>query len=110
MGVHLERADKTSRVRLEGSIDISLAEELKKVLVDALKEGKEISVHLGGTAYLDVTGVQLLWAAEREASRLGVKWAFVNSLPEAIRSTLHEAGFEESLFAAGAAQSGGDAA
>lgn len=42
MGIHLEQADKTSCVRLEGPIDISLAEELKKVLIDALKAGEEI--------------------------------------------------------------------
>ena len=108
MGIILEQGEKTSCVRLQGSIDISLAEELKKVLVDALKAGEEIRVMLGDATYLDVTAVQLLWAAEREAGRMGVRWIFGDVLPETVRANLVEAGFDESLFAASAAETAGE--
>jgi anti-anti-sigma factor len=110
VAIILEQADKTSCVRLQGSIDISLAEELKRILADALNSGKEIRVFLGETAYLDVTAIQLLWAAEREAGSKGVAWAFADPVPEPIRSLLREAGFEESLFVWEAAEPGGEIA
>jgi anti-anti-sigma factor len=110
VSVHLEQAGKMISVRLQGSIDISSAEELKKVLVNALKTGEEIRLWLGEATYLDVTGVQLLCAAEREAHKAGVRWIFVDSLPEPILTTLHDAGFEGSLFAESSPQSAGEAA
>jgi len=108
VAIILEQGEKTSCVRLQGSIDISLAEELKKVLVDALKAGEEIRVMAGDTTYLDVTAVQLLWAAEREARRTGVRWIFAEVLPEPVRANLVEAGFDESLFAYSAAPAAGE--
>lgn len=110
VGIHLEQTGKMISIRLEGSIDVSSAEELKKVLVDALKMGEEIRLQSGEATYLDVTGVELLCAAEREARRAGVRWMFMDSLPEAIRTTLHDAGFEESLFVEQSPQSAGEAA
>lgn len=110
MGIQVEQVGKTVTVRLQGSIDISSAEELKKVLVNALKAGEEIRLRWGEATYLDVTGVQLLWAAEYEARSLGVKWVFADPLPEAIASILHDAGFEESLFVASAPQLSGETA
>lgn len=110
VGIVLEQGEKTSCVRLKGSVDISSAEELKKTLVDALKAGDEIRVMLGETTYLDVTAVQLLWAAKQEAGRMGVRWIFGDALPEPVGANLVEAGFDESLFAANAAQSAGEAA
>lgn len=108
VGIILEQGEKTNCLRLQGSIDVSSAEELKKILVDAVKAGGEIRVLLGDATYLDVTAIQLLWAAEREASGAGVIWVFVDSLPEAIRTTLRDAGFDESLFAASASQTTGE--
>jgi anti-anti-sigma regulatory factor len=108
VGIILEQGEKTSCVRLEGSVDISSAEELKRILVDALKAGGEIRVMLGDATYLDVTAVQLLWAAELEAGRMGMRWVFGDALPEPIRGNLDEAGFDPSLFAIGAAGTAGE--
>lgn len=47
MGIQVEQVGKTVTVRLQGSIDISSAEELKKVLVNALKAGEEIRLQWG---------------------------------------------------------------
>ena len=110
VAINLEQGGKTSCVRLQGSIDISSAEELKRILVDAMKAGEEIRVMLGDATYLDVTAIQLLWAAKQEAGRMGVRWIFGDALPEPVGANLVEAGFDESLFAANAAQSAGEAA
>ncbi len=70
MGVTLEQSERLIVLRLEGVIDIASAAELKLLLQDALKSGKEVSVSLEAATELDVTVFQLLWAAEREARGL----------------------------------------
>ena len=48
--------------------------ELKKVMLQALASGKEMLVDLRRATELDVTAIQLLWAAEREARKSGRKF------------------------------------
>jgi anti-anti-sigma regulatory factor len=108
VAIILEQGEKTSCVRLQGSIDISLAEELKTILVNALRAGGEIRVLSGDVTYLDVTAVQLLWAAEREAGRVGVRWIFGDALPEPVRANLVDAGFDESLFTSNVVETTGE--
>jgi len=94
MPVTLKLTKTKSTVSLEGAIDIATSAELKKVLLEALSAGKKVSVALGKATDLDVTAVQLLWAARREACRLGVEFALDGQeLPE-IRSALLESGLD----------------
>jgi anti-anti-sigma factor len=91
----LERDDARSLIRLEGSIDINCAAELKALLVDAIAAGREVGVSLEAASYLDVTAVQLLWAAEREALSRGLQMTMSGPCPETIRQSLSQAGFAE---------------
>ena len=94
MPVTVKLTKTRSTVSLEGAIDIAASSELKKVLVEALSKGKRVSVGLGRATELDVTAVQLLWAASREARRSGVEFALDGQeLPE-IRSALLESGLD----------------
>jgi anti-anti-sigma regulatory factor len=92
--VTLERSDALSLIRLEGGVDIATAAELKGVLLEALESGKQMSVSVEAATSLDVTAVELLWAAEREARRSGVGFTLAGEVPEQISSTLIDAGFE----------------
>ena len=75
-------------------MDIAASAELKKALLEALSAGKKVSVNLGKATELDVTAVQLLWAAAREARGLGVEFALDGQeLPE-IRSALLDSGLD----------------
>jgi hypothetical protein len=75
--VTLEQDGALSRIRLEGAIDIGCAQVL---LADATD--------------LDVTAVELLWAARREARASTVGFAFEGQAPEPVSVALAEAGFE----------------
>lgn len=102
MPVTLEQNDTVSLIRLDGAIDIGLAGELKTLLVQALEPGqdgagKEVRIALAGATDLDVTAVQLLWAAERKAKGAGVAFALESGLPEPVRSALLHAGFQTFL-------------
>lgn len=94
MPVTLEQKDALTFIRLEGAIDVGCAGELKELLMEELKSGAPIYVALESTTVLDVTAVQLLWAAAREAQRVGVEFGFKGQTPEAVRCALAEVGIE----------------
>lgn len=94
MGVTLERRDEASRVQLEGTVDIAAAAELKTALQEAVRAGREVHVALDEVRYLDVTAVQLLWAAGREARTAGVGFLASGALPEPARAALRDAGLD----------------
>lgn len=95
MPVTLEQSEKLSLIRLEGAVDIASAADLKKVLLEALESGTEVRVSLEGATDLDVTAVELLWAAEREAGRSSVTFALAGEAPERVTAALIHAGFEK---------------
>jgi anti-anti-sigma regulatory factor len=94
MSVSLDLGEAQCLMRLEGKIDINSAAELKKLLLLALQSGKEVRLDLGQATDLDVTAMQLLWAANREARKLGSTFAVAGHLPESICTVVSEAGFE----------------
>jgi hypothetical protein len=102
----LEECETQSEIRLEGAVDIACAAELKKLLLQALESGKELRVSLERAICLDVTAVQLFWAAGCEARRLGLGFTFAEKVPEEISSALAVAGFESLLVSENGSQAG----
>lgn len=94
MAIVLEQHEESNVIRLEGVIDISLAAELKTTLLEALKSPKPLRVAPSANAVLDVTAIQLLWAAEREAKASNVGFTLDGCVPDAVSATLKETGFE----------------
>lgn len=93
MGIALEENEAGSLVLLEGTIDISSAAELKKLLVSALGTGKHLSISLAEAQYLDVTAVQLIWSASQQAQRSGVGFSLPGILAEPVAQSLTNGGF-----------------
>jgi anti-anti-sigma regulatory factor len=97
MGITLDESGPQAVIGLDGTVDISSAAELKALLLRALNSGKELRVSLDGAADLDVTAVELLWAAEREASKAGVGFSFAGPAPADVSAALGEAGLQQFL-------------
>jgi anti-anti-sigma factor len=97
MGIVLESNEAGCLVTLDGSIDIASAVELKSALLDALSAGADVQVALGAATYIDITGIQLLWAASEQARLAGVGFHLAAEAPRAICSVLAEAGFPSFL-------------
>ena len=95
MPVTLEQKDALTFIHLEGVIDIGCAAELKELLMEKLSSGEAVYISLESVTGLDVTAVQLLWAAAREAQRVGVEFGFKGQMPEAVRCALAAAGIEK---------------
>jgi len=97
VGINLDQSENSSVIRLEGAIDISAAAEFKKLLLQACGAGKEVRVALDGATDLDVTAVQLIWAARRWAERAGVDFTLSGAPPESVLSALGFAGLQHFL-------------
>jgi anti-anti-sigma regulatory factor len=91
--IAVDRSDAKTVIRLDGTVDISCAAELKTQLAAALGAGGELRVNLEQVADVDVTWVQLVWAAQREELRAGIKFSFSGPVPEKIGAALQDAGF-----------------
>lgn len=94
MPITLEPGESLTCIRLEGAVDISSAVELKQRLMGAQSSGKQVRLSMLGATDLDVTAVQLLWAADREARASGVPFALEGELPGQIVTALAAAGIE----------------
>jgi anti-anti-sigma factor len=97
MGITLDESKSKVVIGLEGVVDISSAAELKTLLLQALNTGKKVRVSLKGATVLDVTAVELLWAAEREASKVSVGFSFAGPAPAEVSAALDEAGLQQFL-------------
>lgn len=96
--VSLEQDGALSRIRLQGAIDIGCAQELKQLLVQGVTAGVELHVLLAEATDLDVTAMQLIWAARRSAEVSGVAFMISGAEPESVSSALGNAGLEQFLF------------
>ncbi|HWE84075.1 MAG TPA: STAS domain-containing protein [Terracidiphilus sp.] len=93
MSVDLRRDGECYRIQLDGAIDISCASDLKTSLLQALETKQEVCVSLEGVTELDVTAVQLLWAAGRDAKQRGLGFS-ITEPPEPICQSVQEMGLE----------------
>jgi anti-anti-sigma factor len=98
VGITLKQSRKSSVIRLEGAIDIAAAAEFRKLLVEACGSGREVRVAVGGVKDLDVTAVQLIWAARRSAEAEGVAFTLSGTVPQSVSAALGDAGLEQVLF------------
>lgn len=95
MAVTLEQDGDRTLIHFNDAVDIACAAELKQFLVQALDSRKEIQLDLEQAGSLDVTAVQLLWAAERAAKSFGVEFTLAGPVPDGILARLREEGFDE---------------
>jgi anti-anti-sigma regulatory factor len=98
----LDRSTTPPTLRLGGELRIDSAAELQTRLLEALAFGQPIQVALEAVTGLDVSGLQLLTAAESAAERRGGAWLRNGAVPESLRRTAEEAGWERVPFAGNA--------
>ena len=94
MSIAIDHSATSCVVRLEGDIDVTCSTELKRALIEAISSGKEVQVDLAQAGDLDVTAIQLFWAASREAEKAAVPFMVSAEVPENIHRAVCEAGFE----------------
>ena len=98
MPATVEERENTSLVCLEGAIDIASAAEMKSVLLNALASKKKIRLTLESATELDITALQVLYAAERDAAKTGILFALDGSVPDEISAAMTAAGLVKFQF------------
>jgi anti-anti-sigma regulatory factor len=106
MPIKLQRRDESNEVCLEGAVDIAGAADLKALLLEGLAAGKPLHISVEKLTSVDVTAVQLLSAATREAKAAGLKMTLDGPTPEPVMAALRSAGFFEFPVAVGIGQVG----
>ena len=91
MPITIEREEGQSLIHVEGEFTVTSAAELKQLLLDGFASNGDLRLDLMRTEAIDVTLMQLLWTAGREAHRRGV--GIEIRVPEALETTAREAGF-----------------
>lgn len=90
MPLTVEQNESGWLIRVEGEFTVTSAVEMKSLLVEGL--GKPLQVDLTRAEEIDVSLLQLLWAAAREpAHQAG---GIVSRVSEAAASAARDAGFD----------------
>jgi ABC-type transporter Mla MlaB component len=100
VSIHLHESDATYALRLDGEVGIERAVELKECLMRGLASGLALLVNVEDVTGVDVTTLQLLWAAQREASVAKTGFALDGRIAANVIAALNEAGFENFLMEA----------
>ncbi len=95
MPVALEQHEGLCIFHFEGEINIISAAQFKVDLGKALASRAELRLDLERATELDVTALQLLWAAEREACGIGRAFTVSGAIPDGILRAVIEAGLEK---------------
>lgn len=98
MPVILEEGDTTSLVRLEGDVDIASAAEIKSILINALASKKAIVLSLENVTELDITALQLLYAAELDSANSGIQFMLQGAFPEIVSAAMTDSGLTKFHF------------
>lgn len=93
--ITLDQRPDVSVVALDGDVDIQAASELKGILLAALLCRREVQVELAGLTTLDITILQLLWAAQQAADKSGTQVILTGAVPERVKQAMDLASLQK---------------
>jgi anti-anti-sigma regulatory factor len=93
LSIETKQDESGTRLTVVGDADLTLASELKAALLDALSpSSKHVEIDLTQVTALNVTCLQLIWAAKTEAAALGVSLIVRPPRESAVLEHLRETG------------------
>jgi anti-anti-sigma regulatory factor len=92
MAIELVSKDGAKLLRLVDTVDITQAAELRNLLIEAFESAQRVEVDLSAAASVDITAVQLLWAAQRHALAHKAEFLWVGAPGTEIEMSLAAAG------------------
>jgi anti-sigma B factor antagonist len=91
MAFQTEETEGAVRIRIEGSLSIYEAVDIRNEFLACLEKDLNIECDLNGVADCDTVGLQLLFAAHRTANQKK-KALYFKEIPQAVRQTLLDLG------------------
>jgi anti-anti-sigma regulatory factor len=93
MPLTVEQQESRWLIRMDGQVTLASAGELKQLLLDWRVTRKDLEFDLGRVEEIDISILQLLWAAGREAGPMGVE--VTASASEPVAAAARESGFAQ---------------
>lgn len=84
---------KVKVVNLAGSVTLSTVPDLKEKLLSSIDEKPLVYASLSQAEEIDLSGIQLLYAARRYALSKGKEFHLTGAVPETIAERLFRSGF-----------------
>jgi hypothetical protein len=91
LSLMVDRRETCWVFRVEGDFNMTGSAELKGLLLEGLASGQALHLDLERAAEIDITLLQLVWSAEREAARVGSP--FTSRVSETAARLARDAGF-----------------
>lgn len=88
-------AENFNRITLSGRLTIERAPEFKDLFLNALDAGMDFDVDMTAVESVDVTFLQVLWAAYKSAEKRGLCISVAGPIPENLKETAALAGFAD---------------
>jgi anti-anti-sigma factor len=89
----IEQSGGSCSLVLEGEMIIDHAEELKRILLEALVGRRSLDINMEGVNKVDMFGLQVLCAAHRLAMKFDKELKLIGQRPEALRDAIVMAGY-----------------
>jgi anti-anti-sigma factor len=80
-------------VSLEGDATIASLQATRERLTEALDNSAKVLVNLSHVSAVDLAGIQMLYAAKKEAEERGVQFHLTGTVSDAVREALEAGGF-----------------
>jgi anti-anti-sigma factor len=93
----VEQTDGAEIITIEGELTISSADELKKVLMDALSVNDQIRLNLEQITEIDLSCLQLLCSAHRTSIKMQKSLTRTDTCPESLKNIAERAGFSRHM-------------
>ncbi|TVM36756.1 STAS domain-containing protein [Oceanidesulfovibrio marinus] len=90
-----DEAENFNCITLSGRLTIERAPEFKDLFLKALDAGVDFDVDMTAVESVDVTFLQVLWAAYKSAEKRGLCISVAGSIPDELKETAALAGFAD---------------
>jgi anti-anti-sigma regulatory factor len=80
-------------VKLEGSLTVSQAEELRMRLIKTIIDVDQVRVEFGSVSEVDLSCLQLLCSAHRSATRMSKRLFLSKNWPEPFKKAVEDSGY-----------------
>ncbi len=77
-------ADKFETVKWRGTAGIEQAHKLRDEILEAFKKNPKVLLDISEVDDIDITGIQIIIAARREAEKKGNSFYIIGKIPKAI--------------------------
>ena len=88
---------KVKIVNIEGDVTLINSERISTLIKDAIDEKPMVLVSLSQATDIDLSGIQLIYAAKRYALKKRRSFHITGAIPETIARRLHQAGFASDI-------------